>query len=63
VIRAIRPLLLEWLVFYHRWALHELTRKDPMHQDIPYIVTRLRSLLDEQAQAPASILRRVYRWL
>jgi hypothetical protein len=57
---AIRPLVLEWLIFYHRWALNEI---HPTHPDVPHIVMRLRSLLDEQARGPDSIIRRVYRWL
>lgn len=57
--RALRPLARELAIAYYRWALAEIS---PMHPDVPYIVHRLRRLLDDQYARPC-YLRRVAQWL
>ena len=50
-------------IWWYRWALAELQHKDPTHPDISFIVLRLRTLLDERAAQPPSLLRRTWQWL
>ncbi len=56
----LRPLTIEWQIFYTRWALSEIP---PLHEDVPMLVTRLRNLRAERECAPPSVLRRTYNWL
>jgi hypothetical protein len=60
---GIYPVWREAAILGFRWALHDLQRKDPTHPDLPYIVLRLRTLLDERAAQPPSILRKAWQWL
>jgi hypothetical protein len=55
--RALRPLWREAAIRYYRWALAEI---DLQHPDLPRIVMRLRSLLDERCSEP---VRALVRWL
>lgn len=41
MLRALEPLLRHWQIFFYGWALREI---DPMHPDLPVIVTRLNEL-------------------
>jgi hypothetical protein len=41
----LRPFIREARIAYYRWALAEMP---PLHPDVPYVVHRLRSLLDER---------------
>lgn len=56
---AFRPLVREWRIAFYRWALREI---DPMHDDVPRIVLRLRNLLAERYARPC-YLQSVWRWL
>lgn len=46
--KALQPIFALWrahvLLRWWRWALRELSRRDPCHADIPYIVHRIRTL-------------------
>lgn len=54
---SLRPLWRESAIAYYRWALAEI---NPQHPDVPYIVLRLRALLDERGPEP---VRAAWRWL
>jgi hypothetical protein len=54
---SLRPLWREAEIFYLRWALREMPL---MHPDLPRVVLRLRSLLDERQPEP---IRAFVRWL
>jgi hypothetical protein len=57
LLRFARPLWREAAIFGLRWAQKEM---HPLHPDLPYVVRRLRSLLDERGPEPVKAL---YRWL
>lgn len=57
--KAIRPVIRELSIAYYRWALAEI---DPLHEDVPFIVHRLRDLLVER-NARRCYLRRGLEWL
>lgn len=56
---AVRPLVREAHIFYLSWALREI---DPLHPDVPAIVLKRRSLLNERYATPC-YLRRASQWL
>ena len=41
---GIRPILDLARLFYYRWALADMTRANPFHPDLPYVVHRLNQL-------------------
>lgn len=55
--RSLRPLWRETAIAYYRWALREI---HPLHPDVPFIVRRLRALLDERGPRP---ILAAWRWL
>lgn len=63
LLASVRPVYRETAIFYYRWALRDLQRKNPFHPDIHLIVTRLRDLRRERYTGAPSLLRRVIRWL
>lgn len=63
ILRALRPLWREFGIFYLRWALADMQRKNPCHPDMPEVITRLRDLRAERHSAAPSLLRRAIRWL
>jgi hypothetical protein len=56
----LRPFIREARIAYYRWALAEI---DPMHPDVPYIVHRLRVLLDERQKCGPGPIETAWRWL
>ena len=56
-----RPLIVEALIAYYKWAQHDLQHKDATHPDLPYVVGRLRQLLDERYTRP-NIIRTAWQW-
>jgi hypothetical protein len=58
-IPGLRPLVREAKIALYRWALHDLQRKDPQHEDIALIVTRLRDLRAERHAKPNAL----WSWL
>lgn len=41
---GIRPILNLMRLQWWKWARHELTKRDPMHPDLPMIVRRVNEL-------------------
>lgn len=46
--RSLQPLLRLWLQFYFGAALRQLSRKDPLHPDIPDLIIRLNQVRGDQ---------------
>jgi hypothetical protein len=55
---ALRPLVREASIAFYRWALAEIS---PTHEDVPYIVNRLHTLMAERHQQTCFIRR--IEWL